>query len=123
MNNFSNCIESLNSLKSYLNYVKTEFEAEGTRNEELSILKSIVGSASTDLVVKIGGAHALRDVLQSHTLSAVSTLVPMIETKEAMKSFIARRDTLKGDIQKLPSFMINIETISSINNIFTILDL
>lgn len=122
MNDFSNCIESLNSLKSHLKYVKTEFEAEGTRNEELSILKSIVRGASTDLVVKIGGSYALRDVLQSHTLSAVSTLVPMIETKEAMNSFITRRNTLKEDIQKLPYFMINIETITSINNIFTILD-
>lgn len=121
-NPYRSSINALLALKSYLKYVKTEFEAEGTRSEELSLLKSIVSASSSKLVIKIGGSFAQRDVLESINLGAMSTLVPMIESPDAMEFFIDRRRLLQKNIPFNIPFLINIETITAYQKLDLILD-
>jgi hypothetical protein len=122
-NPYSSSINALSALKSTLKYVKAEFEAEGTRSEELSLLKSIVSASSSELVIKIGGSFAQRDLLESINLRAMSTLVPMIESPEAMNLFIQRKNSLQKYISSNIPFFINIETITAYQKLDLILDI
>ena len=48
--------------------VKAEFEAEGTRTEELMRLKEICLAAKVALTLKIGGCEAVRDMYDARTV-------------------------------------------------------
>ena len=60
--------------------VKAEFEAEGSRTDELVKLNEIVFRADMDIFIKIGGCEAVRDMDQCRILGAAGIMAPMIET-------------------------------------------
>ncbi|MFQ9205035.1 MAG: aldolase, partial [Flavonifractor plautii] len=60
--------------------VKAEFEAEGSRTDELVKLNEIVFRADMDIFIKIGGCEAVRDMDQCRIFGAAGIMGPMIET-------------------------------------------
>ena len=68
--------------------VKAEFEAEGSRKDELIMLHDFIGNVGgLKLIIKIGGCEAVHDLDQCKLMSADGVMAPMIETPFAMKKF------------------------------------
>lgn len=105
--------------------VKAEFEAEGSRLNELMRLKDIVSLAGLILTIKIGGAEALSDLYDARLIGAHKIVAPMIESAYALKKFISVIKKVYSSVEerKSVSFFINIETSVGYMNIDDILKL
>jgi len=103
--------------------IKAEFEAEGSRLDELVKLNEIVFRADMDLYIKIGGCEAVRDLDQCLLLGATGVMAPMIETPFAMSKFVgAVNKVYKKVEQKDINYIINAETKTCVENLDAILD-
>ena len=67
--------------------IKAEFEAEGSRIDELMRLKDVTSSVNLPLLLKIGGVEAVTDVYSGMALGATGIVAPMAETKYALSKF------------------------------------
>ncbi len=105
-------LDLLKSLKNDHNVlaVKAEFEAEGSRTDELVKLNEIVFRADMNLFIKIGGCEAVRDLDQCRLLGASGIMAPMIETPFAMKKFVGAAKKVYGDEINSVEWIINAET-------------
>ena len=66
--------------------IKAEFEAEGTRIEELIILSELCCNKNIDLTLKVGGPSAQRDFYEAFQLGAKNILIPMVESEYSLLS-------------------------------------
>lgn len=117
-------LEILKELKSEHNVlaIKAEFEAEGSRTDELVKLNEIVFRADMNLFIKIGGCEAVRDLDQCRLLGASGIMAPMIETPFAMKKFVGAAKKVYGDEISDIEWIINAETKTCRQNFDAILE-
>ena len=115
--------ENLKKLKNEYGVIsiKSEFEAEGSRKDELIMLRELVQSANLGFIIKIGGCEAVHDIDQCKLLSATGIIAPMVESPFAVKKFQGAIEKVYGSNKEIER-IINAESITGLNNHDKILD-
>jgi 2,4-dihydroxyhept-2-ene-1,7-dioic acid aldolase len=98
--------------------VKAEFEAEGTRTEELMRLKEIALCAGVSLTLKIGGCEAIRDMHDARNVGVDHMVGPMVESAFALRKYVESAESVfsRDELDEL-EILVNVETISTIHHI------
>lgn len=100
--------------------IKAEFEAEGSRKDELIMLREFIEAAGLKFIIKIGGCEAVHDLDQCKLLGATGIMAPMIETPFAMDKFRGAVEKIYEDTAVVER-IINAETITCFRNFDEIL--
>jgi len=109
--------------KFYFAGIKAEFEAEGTRSDEMHRLVELTRKSGLNLGIKIGGCEAVSDLYKTKLLGAEYIIAPMVETAYSLKKYIdAKNKVYSSEERKDVRFLFNLETITAFNNLDSIID-
>lgn len=104
--------------------IKAEFEAEGSRIEEMMRLKDITSKVDLPIILKIGGVEAITDIYNALSIGVKGIIAPMAETPFAVSKFLNAIETfVADDNRKDIDFAINIETQTTFDNLDKIFSL
>ncbi len=102
--------------------IKAEFEAEGTRQNEMVSLCEIIHRANSELYLKIGGCEAVSDMDMSKYYGAKGIIAPMIETPFALHKFVGAAKKAFNGYEIENQLLINIETKTGFEKLDEILE-
>ena len=118
--NHKELLNTLKSLKSVYNVVgiKSSFEDEGVKFEELIKLRQLCLSTDIFLNMKIGGCEAISDINNCLVLNVDGMVAPMVESPFALEKFITSLDdNLTPQLRQKIKCYVNIESKTAYDNI------
>ena len=97
--------------------IKTEFEAEGARMEELCRLKDITSKVDLGISLKIGGGEHATGIRMAKVIGVERIVAPMIESAFALSKFVscAKNNFTEDELEDV-ELSVNIETIMGYND-------
>jgi 4-hydroxy-2-oxoheptanedioate aldolase len=103
--------------------IKAEFEAEGTRMEELMRLKDVTTQVNLPIIMKIGGAESVTDVYNCLSVGVAGIIAPMVETPYSLYKYECMIENMiapdnAADIE----FFFNMETFVTYENFAEMLE-
>jgi hypothetical protein len=103
--------------------IKAEFEAEGSRMEELMRLKDITSFVGLPIILKIGGVEAVTDVYNALSIGVKGIIAPMVETPFALGKYLNMIKTMiaEDNAQDI-EFAFNVETSMAILQLSSMLE-
>jgi 4-hydroxy-2-oxoheptanedioate aldolase len=113
-------VEHLSEMKEkyHVTSLKAEFEAEGSRIEEIMRLKEVSSCVGLDMTLKIGGCESKRDMFDSINIGVNCLVAPMVETDYALKKYLsAIKSAFPEDLLNSIEFLINMETKTAFQNL------
>ena len=108
--NYKKLLDELIILRKKFNLygIKAEYEAEGSSNNDINLLRSITLKAKTKIFVKIGGVEAINDIYSCLEIGVDGIIAPMVESEFGAYKFIEFFKNKK--FFSKPYLTINIET-------------
>ncbi len=97
--------------------VKAEYEAEGTRPDDLARLLDLTRRAGLKAVLKIGGCEAISDLHACARYTIDHIVAPMVETPYALSKFVTGAHAVLGDARVDCALLFNVETATSLANL------